>query len=434
MATVFAREYTIQMRLFAPVLTAAMAALAALACSEATSPESEGPSPPAVLAPAGLGKVPERYTAEVWVHGNTAYTTTWGSRTVDGVKSVGNAIKIWDVSGDTPALVDSIILSGAVTLGDVQASADGSLLVVATELSPGSIVIYSLANPRRPVQLARFASASTEPGVHTAEIQRVNGTLYAFLSVDPRQTPLTPARLVIVDLGNPAAPLEVASLALGRPYQHDVFVRDGILMTAEWHDGMSIWDIGGAGRGGSVSNPVRLGNVRTVGGSAHNVWWYHDAGGAKRYAFVGEEAPGSPSAGDIHVVDVSDFGNPREVAFFSVPGAGTHNFWMDEARGLLYAAYYNAGVRVIDVRGDLAACSDQNRSGDGRCNLGLMGRERARALSPDPIGPNLHLDGDGHAHGPGDAGGVFVWGVHGSAGRIFASDMQQGLWRLTAAN
>jgi hypothetical protein len=325
-------------------------------------------------------------------------------------------------------------VSGAVTLGDVQASADGALLVVATELSPGSIVIYSLADPRKPVQLARFASASTEPGVHTAEIQRVNGRLYAFLSVDPRQTPLTPARLVIVDIGNPAVPVEVASLALGRPYQHDVFVRDGILMTAEWHDGMSIWDIGGAGRGGSVSSPARLGNVRTVGGSAHNIWWYHDAGGRKQYAFVGEEAPGSPSAGDIHVVDVSDFSNPREVAFFSVPGAGTHNFWMDEARGLLYAAYYNAGVRVIDVRGDLATCASQHQSSDGRCNLGLMGRERARALGSDPVGPNLHLDGDGHAHGPGEGTGVFVWGVHGAGGRVFASDMRQGLWRLTPAN
>ena len=422
------------MRLFAPGLMAAAVTLAVLGCSEATSPGDEAQTPPAVLAPTGLGAVAERFTAEVWVHGNTAYTTTWGSRTVGGVRSVGNAIKIWDVAGDTPALVDSIIVSGAVTLGDVQASADGSLLVVATELSPGSIVIYSLANPRKPVQLARFASASTEPGVHTAEIQRVNGKLYAFLSVDPRQTPLTPARLVIVDLGNPAAPVEVASLVLGRPYQHDVFVRDGILMTAEWHDGMSIWDIGGAGHGGSVTNPVRLGNVRTVGGSAHNVWWYHDPAGGKRYAFVGEEAPGDPSAGDIHVVDVSDFANPREVAFFSVQGAGTHNFWMDEARGLLYAAYYNAGVRVLDVRGDLAACSDQNRSSDGRCNLGLMGRERARGLSSDPIGPSLHLDGDGHAHGPGDTEGVFVWGVHGSGGRIFASDMQQGLWRLAAPN
>ena len=417
------------MRIFAASLTAAIATLAALGCSDATDPA--GDELPPVIGSAALGAVSERFTAELWVHGNTAYTTTWGSRMSAGVSAPGNAIKIWDVSGNAPVLVDSVIVSGASTLGDIQASADGSLLVVATEFSPGSIVIYSLANPRKPVQLARFSSANTQPGVHTAELQRVNGKLYAFLSVDPRSNPATPARLVIVDLSNPAAPIEIASRIIGRPYQHDVFVRDGILFTAEWHDGMSIWDIGGAGRGGSVANPVRLGNVATVGGSAHNVWWYHDASGGKKYAFVGEEAPGQPSAGDIHVVDVSDFDNPKEVAFFSVPGAGTHNFWMDEARGFLYAAYYNAGVRVLDMRGDLSACAAAHRSSDGRCNLALMGRERARALDASQSrGPSFHLDGDGHAHGPGDAAGVYVWGVHGSGGRVFASDMQQGLWRL----
>lgn len=423
------------MRFFARAAHAAAASFFLLGCNDATSPpDSARDSGPRMLVAEGLGKVAERFTAELWVHGNTAYTTTWGARTVNGVRALGNAIKIWDVAGKTPILVDSIIVSGASTLGDIQASSDGSLLVVATEFSPGSIVIYSLADPRKPVQLARFSSPNTEPGVHTAEIQPVNGRLYAFLSVDPR---VAPARLVIVDLGNPSAPVEVASLVLGRPYQHDVFVRDGILLTAEWHDGMSVWDIGGAGRGGSITNPLRLGNVRTVGGSVHNIWWYRDAAGGKRYAFVGEETPASPSGGDIHVVDMSDLQSPREIAFFSVPGAGTHNFWMDESRGLLYAAYYNAGVRVLDVRGDLSSCEPAHRAADGRCDLTRMGRERARGLSsPELVAAHLHRDGEGHGHDKsgGVAGEAFVWGVHGSLGRIFASDMQNGLWRLSEAN
>lgn len=433
------------MRRRAPLLAVTLTLLASPGCREVTNADDAVGIPP-VLASRGLGKVAERFTAELWVHGNTAYTTTWGARTVNGVRAVGNAIKIWDVSSDTPVLVDSVIVSGATTLGDIQASSDGSLLVVATEFSPGSIVIYSLADPRKPAQLARFTSANTRPGVHTAEIQPVQGKLYAFLSVDPAAAtvaepgkpaqPAVPARLVIVDLSNPASPVEVSSMVLGRPYQHDVFVRDGILMTAEWHDGMSIWDIGGAGRGGSVTNPVKLGNVRTVGGSAHNIWWFHNTAGGKRYAFVGEESPATPSGGDIHVVEVSDFANPREVAFFSVPEAGTHNFWMNESRGHLYAAYYNAGVRVLDVSGDLGTCDAQRRSADGRCNLGLMGRERARALSsPEALIARMHLDGDGHdRHGPSASDAVFVWGVHGSGGRIFATDMQHGLWRLTEAN
>ena len=60
------------------------------------------------------------------------------------------------------------------------------------------------------------------------------------------------------------------------------------------------------------------------------------------------------SSGDIHVVDVSDLAHPREVAFFHLDGAGTHNFWMDEAQQILYAAYYNGGVVALDVSGTLA--------------------------------------------------------------------------------
>lgn len=49
------------------------------------------------LAVVGAGKVSERYTGEIWVQGNVAYTTTWGFRSAPG-----NAVKIWDVSGNVP--------------------------------------------------------------------------------------------------------------------------------------------------------------------------------------------------------------------------------------------------------------------------------------------------------------------------------------------
>ena len=265
--------------------------------------------------------------------------------------------------GERADLVDSVIVPNASTLGDIQTSDDGQLLIVATEFSPGSIMIYSLANPVKPQLISRYTTALTNPGVHTAEVQRVNGTLYAFLSVDPGGG--SQARLVIVDLSNPAAPTQVFTAVMGVPFVHDVFVRDGILITALWNQGITIWDIGGAGSG-TVSNPIALGNVVTVGGKAHNVWWFHNAvTGEKRYAFVGEEGPGAigaSSSGDIHVVDVSNFAAPREVAFFHVDGAGTHNFSVDESRGILYAAYYNGGVRAIDITGDLSSCDAANKS------------------------------------------------------------------------
>jgi len=355
----------------------------------------------------GEGLVPERYTGEIWVRGNVAYTTTWGNR-----GAPGNAVKIWDVSGDVPTLVDSLIVPGASTLGDIQASDDGQLLIVATEFAPaGSIVIYSLADPIKPAFISRYNTQLTAPGVHTAEVQRVNGKLYAFLSVDPQSG--NPARLVIVDLSDPSSPTQVFTATMGSPFVHDVFVRDGILITALWNDGITIWDIGGVGTG-TVANPIPLGTLRTVGGEAHNVWWFHNGiTGEKRFVFVGEEGPGAigvQSSGDIHVVDVTNFASPHEVAFFHVDGAGTHNFSVDEQRGILYAAYYNGGVRAIDVTGDLSSCAATEKSADGRCDLAKMGRELA--------------------HGPTGRGPVYIWGVELVGLRLYASDMLNGIWKL----
>lgn len=387
---------------------------ATAACDkEVTAPPEEQKPPVVVTPPApaqlpvlGMGAVAERYTSELWVHGSYGYTGTWGRRLN---QNAGDVIKVWDVSGGTPALIDSVRVPGAQTVGDVQVSDDGRILVAATEHRPGSLVIYDLANPARPREMAVFTSANTASGVHTAELARVNGTLYAFLSVDP-----TPAQLVVVDLSDPANPREVLARPMGNPYIHDVFVRDGLLFTALWNGGMTIWDIGGGNRGGTVANPVEISNIRTVGGKVHNIWWYHAPGGAKRYAFVGEEGPGSgpfgtSSSGDIHVVDVSDLANPREVAFFNAPGAGTHNFSVDEASGYLYAAYYNGGVRVLDIRGDLGSCTAAQKAADGRCDLGLMGREVARGLTDRS---------------------VFIWGVQRVGNRLYASDMLNGLWKL----
>jgi hypothetical protein len=191
-------------------------------------------------------------------------------------------------------------------------------------------------------------------------------------------------------------------------------VRDGLLFTLLWNEGITIWDIGGGGSAGaSPTNLVKLGSLATEGGSAHNAWWFHAPDGEKRYVFVGEEGPavaGVQSSGDIHVVDISNRGAPREVAFYTVPNAGTHNFVMDEASQILYAAYYNAGVRALDVHGDLGACPADQRASDGRCDLRLMGREVGVALQ--------------------DQGKVSIWGVARVGERLFASDMLSGLFEI----
>jgi hypothetical protein len=137
------------------------------------------------------------------------------------------------------------------------------------------------------------------------------------------------------------------------------------------------------------------------GVQAHNAWWFHNpVGNHKRYLFVGQEGPGvigSSSAGDIHVVDLTDITQPVEVGFINVPGAGTHNFWMDEARQVLYAGYYNAGVAAFDVSGT------------------LQGDLSSRLISKvQPGGPSA----------------TYTWGVQLAGGSLWSVDMLSGLWKL----
>ena len=384
-----------------------------------------GPIPALQLPLLGTGLVTERFTAEVAAAGNVAYTTTWSTRTTTQGAIAGNALKIWNVAGAAPVLVDSVIVTGARTLSDVQISDNGNLLVVSMESGGGTnngLSIFDRTNPTRPVLLRRYTSPAVSAGVHTVKLGRVNGRLYAFLSVN------SPA-LVILDLNDPANPVEVFSQTMGDPFIHDVFIRDGVLFAALWNTGLRIFDVGGAARGGTPSNPVVLGTVKTAPcktcspgtASVHNVWWFHDpTTGQKKYAFVGEEGPGSVSSqtsrGAIHVIDLgTNFTNPQEVAVYepdmtttaNQQNAGAHNFVMDEPNGILYAAYYNAGVRALNVRGDLGSCTAAQKTPDGRCDLLLMGREVGVAVSSGPP--------------------KYVWGVAMVGNRLYASDMWNGL-------
>lgn len=391
------------------------AVFAAGACDKDSTGPDIDPIDGMRLEVLGLGTVFERFTAEVAVLGEIAYTTTWSNRG----GNPGNVVKIWDISEPVPVLIDSLRIREADTTSDVQVSDDGALLVVSTEYADsGSIVIYDLEDPRAPQRLARHASLSTAPGgVHTVKLGRVDGNLYAFLALNGHA--LVPPGLAVVDLSDPSNPVEILTRAMGRPFLHDVFVRDGLLFTALWNDGLGIYDIGGGGRGGSPADPKLISRIETVGAAdslqsrAHNIWWYHDPGGSNRYVFVGEEGPatlGAFSSGDIHVVDIADIENPIEVAFFTVEDAGTHNFQMDETAGLLYAAYYNGGVRVIDVSGDLGSCDAEHRDDKGRCDMRAAGRQVAFSLAgTQPLA---------------------VWGVALSGDRILASDMYRGLYVL----
>lgn len=356
----------------------------------------------------GGNNVEDRFSSDLWVHGNYAYTGTWGSRTEDG-----NALNVWSL-GPTgaPTLVRSVIVPAIGTVSDVQVSEDGQVLVLSGERGPnGGIFLYSLSNPAAPRFLA--SALVGEAGVHTVSLSTINGRNYAFAARNPGPTSSAsdnPA-LLIYDITDPEAPTQVARKAFPeRDYGiHDTYIRDGILFAFVWNDpGIVMYDVGNGIEGGSPSAPAELSRFVTsangvcCGPSVHNGWWFHNpVTGEHRYLFVGQEGAatiGSQSSGDIHVVDVSDLAHPTEVAFFHLNGAGTHNFWMDEERQLLYAAYYNGGVVVLDVSGT------------------LTGNLSNRFVSQIK---------------PGGAGNTYVWGVQLANGFLYAIDMISGLWQLS---
>jgi hypothetical protein len=292
-------------------------------------------------------------------------------------------------------------VAGISTVSDVQVSDDGAILVFSAERGANAgLYVYGLAHPRTP---AFLDSALVSDGLHTATVAEINGHRYVFAARNPK----SPA-LVIYDITEPSAIAVAATVPIPPAYGiHDTFVRDGLAFVFAWNTGVIIYDVGNGIKGGSPTQPIEVSRLLTAddgvpGGSAvHNGWWFHNpVRNEKRYLFIGQEGAGiigSESTGDLHVVDVADLAHPREVAFFHLAGAGTHNFWMDEARQILYMAYYNGGVVALDVSGQL--------QGD------LAGRLIARTQ-------------------PGGPGNTYTWGVQLAGGSVYAIDMLSGLWQL----
>ena len=339
----------------------------------------------------GQGEVLDRITSDLWVHGNAAYTGTWGQRTTPAGTLVGNTLNTWDISmPGAPALVNSMMVD-AGTINDVKVSEDGTLGVITHEGSAGGgngITLLDLTDPLAPAPIVHFTT-TLENGVHNAWI---DGT-HVYLAVDGANSQ---AGLRILDVADPANPTIVADFYGGSSSLHDVYVRDGLAFLSHWNAGLIILDVGNGMAGGSPGNPVEVSRVLTQGGQTHNAW-YWPAGG---YVFVGEES-GRP--GVMHVVDVSDLSNPVEVATFGVSGDTPHNFWMDETAEVLYLSWYSNGIRALDVSGRLLGALDRQ----GREIAGFLYAQAAGAPFPSRN-----------------------WASQFHNGLLYLSDMNTGLWIL----
>ncbi len=349
----------------------------------------------------GQAAVREVRTSDLWIWEGVdgrdyAVTGTWGAF---------GAAYFWDVTDPTaPVLTDSIVVD-ARTVNDVKISEDGRVAVISREGASNrrnGLVILDVSDPRNVEILSTYDDELTG-GVHNVFVY--DHHIYAVNNG---------RRYDIINIEDPTNPHRVGRFELDTPGHgvHDVWVVDGIAYSSNWADGVVLVDVGNGIAGGSPSNPVQFASYADYRGATHAAFPYRSPTG-KFYIVMGDEigAPtfdgereGAPERmrGYFHIVDFTDPMHPEEVARYEVPEAGSHNMWIDDDK--LYAAYYNAGMRVVDLSGELKG------------NLYNQGREIARYLAYDPEGftPNA----------------PFTWAPQPYKGYLFFAEHNSGLWAV----
>lgn len=362
----------------------------------------------------GEARSPGHLTSDLWIWEGVdgrdyAVVGSWGGP--------GN-IYFYDVTDPrNMELVDTVHVD-ARTVNDVKISEDGRIGVVSREGASNrrnGIVILDVSNPRDVRILSTFDDQLTG-GVHNAFIYENN--VYAVNNG---------RRWDVINIDDPTKPTRISRFETTSPGRsvHDVWVRDGILYQAGITDGIIMVDVGGGGDngpGGSPEHPIEMGRADQITGWSHAVWPMKSSSAEKMYVFAGDETfyddPRVPetlehdpneripsrAGGWIHVLEFDDPKNPKEVAQYKVGDFGVHNYWIDWDAELLYAAYYQGGLRVLDVSGELIG------------DLFSQGREVASFYSDDPDGfiPNATM----------------VWGPQPHKGTIFFSDHHSGLWAV----
>lgn len=361
----------------------------------------------------GQGSVSNVHTSDLWVFEGVdgrdyAITGTWGG--------AGWAY-FWDVTDPTTIFKTDSLQIDARTVNDVKVAPGARYAALSREGASNrnnGVVILDMADPAHPTIASTFDSHGVTGGVHN--LFATDDYLFALAGGD---------KYVIIDVRDPYAPTFVSEYNHPDSRIHDVWVHDGIAYSSEWQKGVVIVDVGNGRWGGSIENPVLVTNVPYPVGRTHAAFPYFQESTGKFYLFLGDEiltraglafegfgsddaydpATGqggvqSPSSGYVHIIDFTDPDNPQDVARYEVPEAGTHNLWVED--DVLYQAYYEGGLRIVDVSGELKG------------NLARQGREIAVFKPFDPLGYMANQPN--------------VWGPQPYKGHVFFSDFNSGLW------
>lgn len=353
----------------------------------------------------GKGIVPDVKTSDLWVWEGVdgrdyAITGTWGAR--------GEAF-LWDVTDPSNIHTIDTVQVDARTVNDVKVSEDGTIAVITREGASNrknGIIILDVTKPSETTILSEYTDGLTG-GVHNTFIYENhvyavnNGRKYDIINIEDPRNPYT---VGVFELDTPGHSI------------HDVWIEDGIAYSSNWGDGVVVVDVGSTksadmpGAGGSPNNPTPLGSYSYPSGWNHAAFPFKSKSTGKFYVAAGDEAfpygldtqGPNRAAGWIHFIEFNGWDNPDEVARYQVPEAGSHNYWIEN--DVMYAAFYNGGLRVVDVSGDLMG------------DLYEQGREIALFLPSDP---NAAIPNS-----------TFTWGPQPYKGLIFLSDWNSGIWAV----
>ena len=348
----------------------------------------------------------ELQAAEHWAIGDVLYVGT-----------IADRLYTFDISDPAnPRKVDSLMVDARL-INDVSTTPDGKIGVITRQAASSrknGIVFLDLTSPLHPKILSEY-TATVSGGVHSAFIDGH----YVYLTDDATRS------MKVIDFNDPRNPREVGQWQIenthlasdagqvnGR-YLHDIQVKDGLAYLAYFKDGVVILDVGNGIKGGTPERPQLVSRYTynttdfyppDMLAGTHTVFRY------KNYLIAGDEVfpqffdaysrDRIKTLGRLHILDVTDILNPKKVAEYSVPNNGSHNVWVED--DVLYVGNFEAGVRAVDVSGEL------------RGDLYAQGRELGSiwAGSPNGFRPNVPM----------------TWGAQPHKGHVYATDMNSGVW------
>ena len=364
----------------------------------------------------GRGSQERVYSTDLWVFEGV----DGRDYALVGAKQSDGHAFVFDVTDPENVIKTDSIQVDARSVNDVKVSPDGRYASLTREGASNrrnGVVILDLADPAHPVIASEYTDGLTG-GVHNAF--PANDHLFALSNGD---------KYVILDVSDLYNPRYVSEYDHPNSRVHDVWVHDGIAYSAEWGTGLVVVDVGNGRWGGTIEEPVFVSNYPVPTGATHAVFPYVSESTGKFYVFIGDEIltregmawegvgpdfrqkydpvtgrGGYPRAswGYIQVIDFDDPESPKMVARYEVSEFGTHNIWV--GNDILYQAYYEGGMRLVDVSGELMG------------NLYTQGREISVYKAFDPTGfvPNS----------PG------AWSVMPHRDLVWFADINSGLWAM----